>query len=144
MNRESVLINFVRENMRLLQQNPFPEDLYKKTKHDYFYSKKDQLGKATDSEIAQTALFYLIRKHLLKDSDSLGKLLELPFFKKNVLKPEMFYDALRLKSPESFVVIEPSKLDEVEYIQKVEDEIRQKLLVENQSIFDEQRAQVFE
>lgn len=139
MNRESLLINFIRENLKLLQQNPFPEDLYKKVKHDYFFGKKDLMWKPKDSEIAQTCVFYMIRKNLVKDEISLSTLLELPFFDTHVFKGEIFFDALRLKNPNTLVIIEPSKLDDAEYVQKVEYEIKQKLIIENQSFFDKER-----
>lgn len=139
LNRESLIINFIRENMKLLQQKEFPEDLYKKIKHDYFYNKKSFVGKPKDSEIAQTTVFYLIRKHLIKDDESLTRLLDLPFFKKNIHTRNIFFDALKLKNPNTLIIIEPSKLDDAEYVHKVEDEIKEKLIRENESFFDQQR-----
>src|SRR5579863_2386016 len=139
MNRESLIINFIRENMKNLQQKDFSEDLYKTRKHNYFSLKKRDIGKPKDTEIAQIALFHMIRKRTIRDEPDLNRLLDLPFFKKNVFKPEIFYEALKLKNPNSFVVIEPSKLDNAEYVQKIENEIKKKVIVENQIEFEEQR-----
>ena len=47
MGNESVIINFIRENLKMLQQNAFPEELYKQKKHEFFHKKKrDRAGGA--------------------------------------------------------------------------------------------------
>lgn len=125
--------------MRVIQQKDFSNDLYKTTKHNYFSLKTRDVGKPKDTEIAQIALFYMIRKGMIKTELNLKKILDLPFFSRNVFKPEIFFEALKLKNPNSIVVIEPSMLDNSEYVQKIEDEIKQKIIIENQAQFEEQR-----
>jgi hypothetical protein len=138
MNKESIIINFIRDNLKVLQQKDFPEEFYKNSKHEYFIQRKNLVGKPKDTEIAQTTTMYMIKKSMIKDEIKLKEFLELPFFKKNVLKPNIFFEALKLKNPDSFVIIDPSKLDNAEYLQRVEDEIKQKVITENKSEFDEQ------
>lgn len=138
MNRESVIVNFIRDNIKLLQQKEFPKELYKKIKHDFFFEKKNLVGIPKDTEISQIALFYMLRKSMIKKEDDLNRLIKLPFFKKNVIKPKIFFEALKLRNPNSYVVIEPAKLDNAEYLQRIEDEIKNKVITENQSAFDEQ------
>lgn len=138
LNKESIIINFIRDNLKVLQQKEFPEELYKKSKHEYFIQRKNLVGKPKDTEIAQTTTMYMIKKSMIKDEVKLKEFLELPFFKKNVLRPSIFFEALKLKNPDSFVIIDPSKLDNAEYIERVENEIKQKVITENKSEFDEQ------
>lgn len=140
MNRESTIINFVKENFRLLQQKDFPEDLYKKIKHEYFYERmRNIIGKPKNSEIAHVAVFYMIRKHLIKSDESLTELLDLPFFDNNLPHKELYHEALKLKNPESYVIVDPSRIDESEYRSTIEQELRKKVLQENEVLFKEER-----
>lgn len=140
MNRESAIVNFVKENFRLLQQIDFPHELYKTKKHEYFYERlKNTMGKPKNTEIAHVAIFYMLRKHMIKSEQALTALFALPFFKENILHPQMYYDALKLKNPESYVIVDPSKIDDSEYRSVIEQELKKKVLQENEALFKETR-----
>lgn len=128
--------------MRLLQQRPFPEEVYKKLKHEYFVDRKGLLvGKPKDTEIAKTAILHLIRKSVIKDDGTLTHLLELPFFQRNVHDPGIFFESLKVDNPNA-LVIDPSQLDNAEYIQQIQEELKEKVIIENQSVFQEEKERV--
>ncbi len=81
----------------------------------------------------------MLRKHMIKSDDALTALLELPFFKTNILHPQMYYDALKLKNPESYVIVDPSKIDDSEYRSTIEQELKKKVMQENEILFKETR-----
>lgn len=111
-------------------------------KHEYFVDKKGLLvGKPKDAEIAKTAILHLIRKSVIKDSDTLTHLLELPFFNRNVHDPQIFFESLKVDNP-SVLVIDPAQLDNAEYIQQIQEELKEKVITENQSVFQEEKEKV--
>jgi len=139
--RESIIIHFVKENLKLLQQPDFPEEVYKKIKHNYFIEKKSVLGKPKDTEIAETSILHMIRIRAINDDTKLNHLLELPFFKKNVHDSKIFFETLKLKNPVA-VVIDPSVLNNAEHRQQIEEELKNKLIAENQIDFQKEREKV--
>jgi hypothetical protein len=139
LNRESSIVNFIKDNLKLLQQQDFPEDLFKQIKHRYFFEKlKNEIGKPKDSEIAHVAIFYFIRKHMLKDVSRITKILDLPFFNDNIGNKDLYHSALRLNDPSTAVTIDPSKMDDAEYQQEISKQIKDQIISENKSLLQEQ------
>jgi len=142
MGAESVIIQFIQDNLKLLQQTPFPEDLYKRKKQDFFLKHKRIVGKPKDQEIARKTTFHMIKRNMLKDESSLESFLDLPFFKKNIFDSEPFYAELKLKSLDSETIIDPSKLDSEEYVSKIKGEIKDQVLSENQSVLSKKNEEL--
>ena len=140
--KESSIINFIRDNLKLLQQKEFPDELYKKIKHEYFIQIKNIIGKPKDTEIAKIATSYMISKNLIKDEAKLNQFLELPFFKKNLYDTNIFFEELKLKNPNYITIIDPAKMESTEYVEQLEEKIKDKLITENQFMIDEQSKQL--
>jgi hypothetical protein len=141
LNPDSILINFIKDNLKIFQQKDFHYDLYRDKKHVFFYKFKNHMGKPKDSEIAETAIFYLINKHMIKDIDQLEKLLTLPFFKDNIKeqqKQKLVYE-LNMKSPQTHVIIDPAKVEQREYQERLEEQILEKVLDKNKERLEEQK-----
>ena len=142
MGKESVIISFIRENLKTLQQKEFPEEVYKLKKHEYFIKHKRILGKPKDPEIAKITISYLINKNLLKTEATLTKFLNLPFFKKNIFDVDIFYEELKLKNLNSNTIINPSEIGKAEYATQIEQEIKDKVISASKKFLDEQNKQV--
>ena len=140
--KESIIINFIRENLKTLQQKEFPEEVYKLTKHKYFIKHKRILRKPKDPEIAKMATSYLINKNMIKTEVKLSTFLNLPFFKKNIFDTDIFYEELKLKNPNSNIIIDPSEMERAEYTTQLEQEIEERVISEKQKFFDEQSKQL--
>lgn len=142
MGKESIIINFIRENLKTLQLKEFPEEIYKLRKHEYFIKHKRILRKPKDPEIAKFTISYLINKNLIKNEAKLTEFLNLPFFQKNIFDVEIFYEELKLKNPNPYTIIDPSEMGKVEYAAQIEQEIKDKVISENKQSLDEQSKQV--
>ncbi|TAK15912.1 MAG: hypothetical protein EPO37_09455 [Nitrosarchaeum sp.] len=137
--RESVIIKFVKDNLRLLQQKDFLDEVYKQKKHDYFYEVRKFVRNPKNSEIAQVAVLYMIRKYLIHTEEELNNLLERPFFENNIYESKILFESLKLKNKNTFMVIDPTKLENLEYREKIENEIKAKILAESQPELLEQK-----
>ena len=139
--RESVIINFVKQNMKLLQQKDFSELLYKKNKTDFFYKYRKVIRHPKDSEIATVMVKHVIRKNIIDSEEKLNRFLNLPFLNQNIHDEKIFRDLLKLQSVDTYMIVNPSELDNAEYVQKLEDEIQKKIKREHESEFNEQKKQ---
>ncbi len=142
MGTESIIINFIRDNLKTLQQKEFPEEIYKLKKHEYFLKHKRIIGKPKDPEIAKITTFYMIHKKLIKDENKLAEFLNLPFFKKNIFNADIFYEELKLKNPNSDTMINPSEMEKAEYVTQIENKIKDKVLSETQEYLDGQNKKI--
>lgn len=142
MGKESIIINFVRENLKTLQQKEFPEEIYKLKKHEYFLKHKRIVGKPKDPEIAKITTSYMIQKNLIKDKNKLTEFLNLPFFKKNIFNTNIFYDELKLKNHNSDTMINPAEMEKAEYVTQIENKIKNKFLSETQEYLDIQNKKI--
>jgi hypothetical protein len=64
---------------------------------------------------------------LLKDDSEITKILDLPFFNDNIKNKELYHSALRLNDPSTAVIIDPSKMDDVEYLQEISKQIKDQI-----------------
>jgi hypothetical protein len=137
--REALIVSFVKANLRLLQQKELPYDNYKRKKHQYFFDQlRNQIGKPKDSEIAEAALFYLIRKHMVKTQEELERIFEYQFFKDNLNNKKIFIEEINVRT--SHVNIDPGELNKEEYRQDLVDRIKQDILTENSIEFQEMKV----
>lgn len=64
---------------------------------------------------------------MLKDDSEITKILDLPFFNDNIKNKELYHSALRLNDPSTAVIIDPSKMDDVEYLQEISKQIKDQI-----------------
>ena len=138
-NRESIIIKFIHKQWNLLLQNSFSKELYKNEKKSYFYPLKRLVGNPKDTEIARIMLMFMIRKNQIKDNDKLTQILKLSFFKINIRQPKMFHDALKLKKPQTLIIMDHAKLDNIEYLEKIEKEIEKRIRVEQTDSLNQEK-----
>jgi len=138
MGKESVIIQFIRDNLKILQQNPFPEELYKLKKHKFFQKQKRVVGKPKDTEIAKIATSFMISKNQIKDEATLIQFLKYPFFEKYIYEPDVFFEQLKLKNLNSDTVIDPAKIESAKYVEEIEKKIKEKVISDNLTLIDEQ------
>ena len=142
MGKESIIISFIRDNLKTFQQKSFPEEAYKLKKHEYFMKYKRILRKPKDPEIAKTTISYMINKRLIKDEVKLDEFLKLPFFKKNIFNQDILFEELKIKNPNLDIIIEPSQMEKAEYANQIEERIKDKVLSKTQHLLDEQSKKV--
>lgn len=142
MGKESIVINFIRDNLKTFQQKQFPEEAYKLKKHEYFIKHKRILRKPKDPEVAKITIGYMINKSLIKDEETLIKLLKLPFFKKNIFNQNILFEELRIKNPDLDTIIEPSQMEKALYASQIEEKITDKILSEKKHLLVEQSKKV--
>ena len=145
MDREALIIRFIKDNLKILQhKEPFPYEPYKAVKHSYFFENEEIRDvvkkKPKDSEIAEIALLYLIRKRIVRTESELQRMTNLPFFQDNLYDETKILQALNSHdSNSSDILIDPSRIVQADYQEKIKNQIEQNLLDRNKEVFDEQK-----
>lgn len=125
MDRNEALNLFVRSNFKLILSKDFPKETFRKAKLSFFLDSHKNVGVPRDVEIAEKALYYLIKNNVILDQTRLLEILSLPFFVENIRNKEPFEELLQLQKS-SITVVEPKKLAEAEF----KDRLRQELKAE--------------
>ena len=135
MDRQELLVGFIRENLKLITADKFPDALYKKNKHQYFLEKhaSAKQGVPRDQEIAGEALWFLIRHAQVSDEATLKSFLDKEFFKEKVAEPAAFYEYISMTKPKEST-IDYQKMQDSEYVQRLRslltEELRKELSTE--------------
>jgi hypothetical protein len=114
--REAIRI-FVRRNPKIFMSSPFPYDVFKRSKREFFL-KHERMG-VKDSEIASELISMMIGSSQIKTADQLRKVLSYPFFAHNLHNKEYYYQKLSLQYPNSETIFKKSKSDNRESPQQI-------------------------
>ncbi len=96
MDRREAIRRFIRDNWRLLLANPFPSEVFKKTKRDFFIERA-KVPPPRDAEIASEIPEMMIASSQISGPDQLEKTLSLPFLRDNVFNKQYFREKLEIK-----------------------------------------------
>lgn len=126
--REAIKL-FVKRNSAIFRMDPFPGEVFKKLKRDFFldYAKT---GVPKDSEIAGEIVEGLITNAQIRTDVELRNILALPFFKERIQNKAYYDERLRLKSQEAEPLLDVSRLEEAEYAEKVKEDLKKKAIEE--------------
>ena len=127
MDRNEALNLFVRNNFKLILSKDFLKETFRKAKLSFFLDGYKNVGVPRDMEIAEKALYYLIKNGAVFDDTKLAEILSLPFFVENVRNKEPFEEFLRLQKS-TIATIEPKKLAEAEFRDRLRQEIRAEVI----------------
>ncbi len=132
MDRPQAVSRFVRNNLKILLGDPFPDDLYKRTKRQYFFVQlNNTAGTPRDADIADECLMYLLRTSQIKDRQRLDHFLQLPFFRKHVKENDAYVQYLEVSVVgRSAVAVDPAQMESQEYRKALEGKIREKVVEE--------------
>jgi len=133
MDRTQAVTRFIRNNLRiLLSGDPFPEDLYKTTKRQYFLVQlNNSIGTPKDAEVADECLKYLLKTGQIKSKDRLDYFLQLPFLKAHIKESDAHVQYLELNIlGKSAVDVDPAQIGKQEYLEKIEGELRKRVVEE--------------
>jgi hypothetical protein len=133
MDRPQAVSRFVRNNLKiLLSGDPFPDDLYKRTKRQYFFVQlNNTAGTPRDADVADECLMYLLKTGQIKDREKLDHFLQLPFFRKHVRQNDAYVQYLEVSVVgKSAVVVDPAQMENQEYRKVLEGKIRKKVVEE--------------
>src|SRR5712691_9093279 len=133
MDKFEAIRQFIRTNLKIiLSKDPFPDDLYKKTKRQYFLVQQgNTVGIPRDAEIAEESLTYLLKTGQIKTREKLDEIFQMPFFRRHVRETQAHIQYLELNVlGKSTVPIDPSSMGKQEYRQSLEGQIRKKVVEE--------------
>jgi hypothetical protein len=120
---------FVKKNSALFSLDPFPEEVFKKLKREFFLNyAKTSVPK--DSEIAGEVVEALITNSQIKTVSDLEKMLEFPFFKEKIHNRAYYHERLHLKTQRKEPLLDIPKLEKAEYAEQVKEELRKQALKE--------------
>jgi hypothetical protein len=139
LDRRAIIYEFIKDNIDVLLDEKFPEATYKKNKHEFFFvAKKNAIGKPKDKEIAEISLSNLISKFQVHDKEHLEKILALPFYMNTIKDSDIYYEELRQRTESKKVAIDLSKMQKEEYLESLQEKIKEEVKQENKSVFDEE------
>lgn len=130
MDRNEAAQKFVRSNLKLiLSPDPFPENMYKDAKRDYFVVQlKSSVGMPRDPEIASQCIMYLFKTKQITSDEKLKFILELPFFKSHVHDSTLFEEYLHVNTGKPSVPIDLGQVSRQEYVSSIEEKMEQKVI----------------
>jgi hypothetical protein len=134
--KEEVL-KFVKSNLKDLLQDNFQEKSYRDNKRALFYGVlRNQVGTPKDKEIATAALNYLFKLRHFKSLEQLEKVLDLPFFSKNIENPDYYIQ--KYQAGKNKVEIDLKVLGNEEYRAQLKEQLKQEILLEHSEEIDEE------
>jgi len=138
---------FLRRYSGLLGQDPFPWDVFRKIKRDFFtdYAKSPI---PRDSEIAGELLEGMIRNVQIRKEEDLAEKLKLPFLKEKIQNNDYYYERLRIKSQQSTPLLDVERLEEATYAEKIreelKDEVREEIVRQKESELEKWKEKIHE
>ena len=123
MDKKEAIHLFIRRYSGLLGQDPFPWEVFRKIKRDFFtdYAKSPI---PRDSEIAGELLEGMIRNVQIAKEEDLDEKLKLPFLKEKIQNRDYYYERLRIKSRQSTPLLDVERLEEAVYAEKIREELK--------------------
>jgi len=134
MDQNEAINLFVSKNFKLFLNEPFLQEIYKETKRSFFL--KNQVHRVPkDKLIAEHAINYLVKHGLITDEAKLEEVFNRPFFKSNIYDKDKIRETLRLKKT-SMPIIDPKKIVETRYRERVVNELTKQIIEEKIDIID--------
>lgn len=124
--RQEALVKFIKQNFRLMVEEPFLEKVYKQNKKEYFTDQLRNKIQIKDAEIAKAALDYMIKINFIKDKDTLERILQLSFFSRDRVDYSYYVQKLDLmnKRPD----LDLGLIDKEEYKTRKFEEIKDQVV----------------
>lgn len=147
LDRTEAIRKFATDNLKYIAADPFPKQLYKAAKHDYFLVQlKNSVGVPKDSDIAHESMMLLLDRGSIKDGQMLDSFLSRSFFNQHIREAEYYVEYLNVYVlGKSNVPLDLGKIAEDGYRRHVEEEVKKKVLEEKsqeiQQAIDEKKKQ---
>lgn len=123
--REAINI-FLKRYSSILKQDPFLSRDLKKLKRDFFLNiAKTHVPK--DSILAKEAIEIMIKNKQIMNKDGLDRVLNYPFFKKNIHNKKYYYNKITIMEKTYRPLIDVDKMEDVEYVEKLREDIKKEL-----------------
>lgn len=126
--KSQAIKQFIRENWKIMTEDPFPSDLYNEKKKEFFSIIHDNVfGRPRDREICNELVEFLIRNNIIEDNAKFEKVCTLGFVAKNLSndKKRLFIQKIS-KDRKPTVIIDPKKMKDA----LIQEEYKDKLLEE--------------
>ena len=123
MDKKEAIRAFVRKNSSTLRQNPFPWEVYKKSKHAFFID-EIKFVSPKDSEIAADVVEGMIISLQIRSVPELDKIFALPFFEKTLPNKNYYYEKLNLKLSQSTPLLDVNTVKNAEISEKIRNELK--------------------
>jgi len=134
LDRAEAIRKFIKSNLKIiLQTKEFPEELYKRSKRQYFIEQlRSEVGRPRDPDIAHEAMMYLFRTNQIGTEGRLGETLALPFFAKNIREKELYDQYMQIHVlGKAGTTIDLSTIAKEDARQQLETEITDKMKAEH-------------
>jgi hypothetical protein len=117
---------FIKRNSGIFRQDPFPWQVFKKLKHNFFtLQAKSPVPK--DSEIAGEILEGMITNSQISKEDELATFLGLPFFNEKIQNKQYYSEKLGLKLRQGAPLLDIESLKKAEVAEKIRNEMREQI-----------------
>ena len=120
--REAIRL-FIKRNSAMFRDDPFPAEVFKKLKQDFFLNFA-KVSVLKDSEIAAEILEGMINSGQIANESDLESILVLSFFRDRVSNKTYYRERLRLKLQKKEPLVDLSKIKEAEYKEKLKEELK--------------------
>jgi hypothetical protein len=121
--RREAVRRFIRDNSKLLFADPFPSELFKKTKR-IFFLERAKVPPPRDAEIASELLEMMIASSQVANHEQLEKTLGFPFIRDNVINKQYFREKMDIKEAPVSFSLDLEKLNQTEELEKVLENLR--------------------
>lgn len=139
MNDQEALNRFIRENWRVLLEDPFPELAYKDIKKKYWGEVlKSQFIRPKENKITSDLIDYLFRNNIIENINRYEIIINKPFIKKYLSKElsQLYREKIELKI-KPVIDIDPKKMGDAKNIEEIKDKITREVIKEKNKEINE-------
>jgi hypothetical protein len=123
MDRREGIRRFIIDNRKIFFSNPFPQEVFKKLKRDFFLEHA-KIAPPKDSEVASELLEIMVSSSQITEGAQLEKTLAFPFLRDNVMNKEYFRERINLGRDQSDYSLDVNKIKQAEEVDKVLEKLR--------------------
>ncbi|MGA2308403.1 MAG: ATP-binding protein [Candidatus Bathyarchaeia archaeon] len=124
MDRREAIRLFIKRNSAMFRVDPFPAEVFKRLKQEFFLKFARERSVPKDSDIAAEILEGMINSAQIGNESDLESILALPFFRDKVSNKTYYRERLRLKLEKNEPLVDVSKIKEAEYGEKLKEEFK--------------------
>jgi hypothetical protein len=136
MDRNEALNLFVRANFKLMLSEKPAHEIFKRAKLSFFLDGHKDVGVPRDEEIAERAIYYLVKNGAISSESKLHEILSLPFFSRNIRNKEPFIELLNVQKSR-ITIVDPRKLSEAVFADRLKEELKQEIIAEKTQEIEE-------
>lgn len=140
MDRREAIRLFIKRYSGKFRLDPFPWNAFKKLKRDFFLDYA-RTSVPKDSEIAAEIVEGMISSAQVETDVGLKGVLALPFFRRRIQNKDFYYERLHLRSQQKEPLLDVSRLKEVEYAEKVREDLKMEA---REEVIQEKEAKIQE